>query len=484
MPISFEQPSPVAYGESQGFIQQQNANRDFALRSFAAQSNDRSSRQASQNQQDALAQRRDEFEAQQQPSGRDLFIAQNQVNEQGMRIQAAAALQESQFTHADNIRLQRLRQGISHVNEQEQNGSLNPQDAQAYRFELMTGIDPLERQRRAAQVRQEQEQVSLIQSRTAHIDALDTMRRQNLSRTGAEGLFRLPDPNNPGESLGGWFTRDNNGNPVLVEGTSGGESTGNSSSRSRSGGSGGGSEGINPATILSAIASERNGDAPRYGTPELQEAELQNRIGILQRAQARMSGESRQAAAGRPGGPLPFDPQPTTTSDGGTKSINLRGTLNSAIERAMQGRAVERETGLRSIAAALQQGVPTGAMSPQQQQALQALDYYRGEFTPDIDRSLAFWMRPSISMNGAEVPIPPKRREDATAMQTLLARYGSREAMPAQARADFDATRADLGFTTWPPPPPSVPNSPPVTPVRNRSLQNFTEPNDQFNSGF
>jgi len=463
MPIVFAQPEPTAYGESIGFIQQQNANRDFQLRAFAAQSNDRASRQSAMNQQDALAQRRDEFEASQSPNNRDMFIAQNQANEQGNRIQAAAQMQEAQFTHSDNIRLQRLRQGISHINEQEQNRMLTPAEANQYRFELMTGIDPLVRQQRAAQVRQEQEQVGLIQARTAHIDALDTMRRQNLARTGAEGLFRLPDPNNPGESLGGWFTRDNNGNPVLVEGTAGGESTGNSSSRSRSGGAGGGGS-INPAAILSAIASERNGDVPRFATPELQEAELANRMGILQRAQARLEGETRQSASLRPGGPLPFDPQP----EGGAKALNLRGTLNAAITTASRERAVEREGSLREIAGAIQRGTPTGLLSPQQQQVLQSINYYRAEFTPEIDRAIGFWMQPAINVGGQQVPVPPERRQQATMMHEFLSRYGSRERMGEQSRAAFDDIRQRLGFATWPPNPVvqvpnriDVPNAPP-----------------------
>lgn len=172
MPITFQQPEPMAPAISQGFGATQQFSQDLPTiqrardtiaqqYAIAAQLHQRQleSLQHSEDQAATRRQQQDQFNAGQSPSMRDLYLSGQQMAGQAMQIegqqnlqrqgfQLQAQLSQTQLTQSENLRLQRLRNAVGEVNAREDWSDQEKQDAIVL---LSTGINPLAQRQAAAQ---------------------------------------------------------------------------------------------------------------------------------------------------------------------------------------------------------------------------------------------------------------------------------------------------------------------------------------------
>lgn len=196
MPIIFDQPAPMAPGIVAAGAAAQQFSRDMpslaglyetAMRTATEASaqgaaiSQRAAADYGRNYNAATADEGDRqlrgemFTAQQQPSARDLFMANQQMQMQQQHAQLAAWTQGQELSQREVMRLQQLKQAVGTVDEQQQNGQITPEEADQYKMMLKSGIDPLDQRLKAAKVQQQQQVAA-------------AMMHQNAQQTSMEGM--------------------------------------------------------------------------------------------------------------------------------------------------------------------------------------------------------------------------------------------------------------------------------------------------------
>jgi hypothetical protein len=226
MAIVFAQPQPldVAAAYSSGLRENMEKDRAFALTAWKAGADQfNSNRDADQ--------RAYQFEAQRQPSNLDVFKTEADIYQQGLRQQFASeaqqndiaareAMQNREFTHADNRIAQRLRQNQSQVDAEEQAGRITPQEAARFRAQVTDQLGYYQILEQNTRNQSMQQQQRLMSQQMAHNDALQLQRQRAEEQNGGAGMFRLADPSSPETNLPGWYRRNpNTGGMEIVPGT-------------------------------------------------------------------------------------------------------------------------------------------------------------------------------------------------------------------------------------------------------------------------
>lgn len=87
-------------------------------------------------------------------------------------VDAQLRLDEGRLSMAEELRLQRLQNGLADVDQLEQDGTLSNANANDLRVQIRTGIDPLARRRAQASLEQQTAQTRLVQNQAAQAEAL------------------------------------------------------------------------------------------------------------------------------------------------------------------------------------------------------------------------------------------------------------------------------------------------------------------------
>jgi len=203
MPIVFEQPDPVGkfpeLASAGGYVNQYNQDRQFMLQaaSIAAQSQNaaRASSAATNEGNANRSTQAAEASARLQPSGRDIFAAnqqaqaqQAQASQQQQLLQQRSGQQMEEFTYADNLRMQRLQQQLSAV---EGDDTLEPEEKAAYKLQLQTGIDPLKQRQEATKQQMYQQQMEQAQEQ-AKVHAVNAKTFQDFVAAGKPPIQKIP----------------------------------------------------------------------------------------------------------------------------------------------------------------------------------------------------------------------------------------------------------------------------------------------------
>lgn len=180
MSIVFESPAPIG-------LMQQAANakvaydtskeeRDFAFKQEVAQAGINHQQQQIAMQARAQAQGAYEFNASRQPSGRDIFAAQQHQQAQQAGFEHQEAMQERQLTRSEEIRMSRLQKQMDYLQEQKANNSI-PDDAYQEGMAQLHGVlGPLELRLRRSQAQANEMRVQQQMEEQARIA---TIRRTN-----------------------------------------------------------------------------------------------------------------------------------------------------------------------------------------------------------------------------------------------------------------------------------------------------------------
>ncbi len=125
---------------------------------------------------------------------RDANQAQYRSQEQVQHVDLQARLQEVTLNQQEEMRVHRLKQAISEVDQQVQGGYLEPQEAAALKTQLVTGLNPLANRQAEAQRIQTVLQTQAIHQQNEQGATLFNQRQQWLAN-GAQGNIRyLEDP--------------------------------------------------------------------------------------------------------------------------------------------------------------------------------------------------------------------------------------------------------------------------------------------------
>ncbi len=100
------------------------------------------------------------------------------------RAQNQMAVNQEELNQAEKLRLQRLQQGLSAVQEQIDNGILTPEEGNALRLQVQTGINPLQQRQQAAQTAHIESQTKQA-FQQMHIQQQMYQQRQELDAQGA-----------------------------------------------------------------------------------------------------------------------------------------------------------------------------------------------------------------------------------------------------------------------------------------------------------
>lgn len=520
MPIVFGPANPLGTSNvsyEYGKMQQEQKNAQMRLAGQEAAWNQQARSAQIAQQGEALALRRDEFEASQNPSNRDQWMAQqsaaNQQNAAFQQTQGALAVQdahlrnatieqEQRYTQADQLRRQRLEAGRRAIMD---DPTLTPEQRAEMLPYVNEQLGALEVKQRHTQMEQERQRTNIVMNRTA-AGAVMAGRNSRLAagerpqtyseidqQTGQMRHYHWSGNLQSGE----WIESANSGNPP-----EGGAASGSGSRR----GGGQMDYGRLVADAESEIRREGSGTNPNTASQALLNDPAAFRDEVVRRVRARqeiietLQGENQAQREARPEGPIPFwnpnmarpevgpNPErPTTTA----RSLN--NTLARTIRNAELANDPQASRDFRSIAISLRdRNLTTGQLGPQQQERLQQIGYYDGQFTPEIDRQLSarrygpvsersrMSLADSLGASGFrqhvgvrdQSSLPPDPRTDQ--LRDLLSRYKTREAMPEQARRDFDITRRELaaagilpGWQHWPPRPDQEMQDQPRTPPSN-----------------
>ncbi len=177
MPVTFEQPDPLGFmsgpAQAGGYVQQYNADRQFALQAAALrnQSQGQQHNQMLQEQQvqsqaalqgAALQQRgqvtpQEQFAARQQQQmqlqqqGAQQALQQQHMQGQLAQQQQAAALGPAMFTQADSMELQRTQNNISAAQQEIQKGNMTEEEARPQLQAWNNRVDQLTKKQQATQ---------------------------------------------------------------------------------------------------------------------------------------------------------------------------------------------------------------------------------------------------------------------------------------------------------------------------------------------
>lgn len=143
------------------------------------------------------AQQREQQYAGEQAITQQAYGIQGQLQQQQQHAELAAWVNSQEMTQADNLRLQRLNQSLSAVQEGVASGQYTPQEAMDLTMQLRTGIDPLQQRLKQQQVKQEAMQTKAIeqkmaQQKTAQIE--NEKFEADLKEKGY-GVLKMVDPN-------------------------------------------------------------------------------------------------------------------------------------------------------------------------------------------------------------------------------------------------------------------------------------------------
>jgi hypothetical protein len=456
--------------------------RDFALHAGAQA-------QQAAHQSSALAQQDQHFEEQQRQQANLAYAHMNQQeNMQQSQQDAAMRMQQSrqnfEFTQADNLRLQRLNQDVAGWEQLHVNGEIDDDEYNRGLALANRGRAPLQAKREASNQMKLEEETRRMAQQTAHLDSLDALRRQQQARTGPDGTFQMRNPNDPtGQTmLPGLYYRDHQGNPQLVPHSDGGGS-GTGGSRSAAPGSSPASMGasIDHATNYVnrelAKTPEQGGipeNDPRRSDPQRWIQDVARQHNAAAQALNAEDLENRRLSVN---GPMPFDvPENVPPSDiAGTVQSQMQRGINSAVQRAEWRNQPDRSQALRRIARDIKNGHSTGELSDEQQRILKDAGYYHDQFTPEIDRAIAFAARPMpgppqrdpSGVTVRQMVRNPEMTRAADNFRAILATLPPGQTEPAigtPARQLFDQARGRLGLE-WPPRAAPERTQPPVTPA-------------------
>jgi hypothetical protein len=108
------------------------------------------------------------------------YAAQSEL--QAQRADQEMQAEELALSRAEELRLQRLQQSLSFVDEQLANGVIDEATANDARFQLRTQIDPMRRRQAAASIQQEQVQTNAMMQQAARLQSLDQQNAEFRSR--------------------------------------------------------------------------------------------------------------------------------------------------------------------------------------------------------------------------------------------------------------------------------------------------------------
>jgi len=102
------------------------------------------------------------------------------------------------LTFAENLRINKLNQGLSYVDQQLGDGTLTQAEAGDLKLQLRTQIDPLKQRQERAQVAIQQQQLQTMQANHAHQTAMDQTDTRMAALAGEDGIRRDQDDGNGG----------------------------------------------------------------------------------------------------------------------------------------------------------------------------------------------------------------------------------------------------------------------------------------------
>lgn len=214
MPITFAQPEPMAPeiqqqgGRAQ--IMQQNNQTLARLYETAMQGDTQASIASAHNatqagiahgqqvasataaeEQNAL--RRQEFQAQQQPSERDQYLIQARMQEQEQHAMLQGWLQNQQMTQAEVMQKQKLENGLGGLQEALQNGTIDQGEFNTGAMMLKTHLDPLNVKAETQMAKQMQQQKQMALDAEAQGMSIEQLHAQQRAKDFEKGVIRRED---------------------------------------------------------------------------------------------------------------------------------------------------------------------------------------------------------------------------------------------------------------------------------------------------
>lgn len=172
-----------------------------------------------------LARRRYEFDTQRQdrlreiemarqPSERDRWMQQSQMQEMEARFRLQKEMMQTELSSREMARLQSLKNQKAAVMEQWQQGFLSGEQAQDLITQLETGINPLEHRLARQQMLQRREQMNMMAEERAFQAELASMDSAALAQRFGRQIVTLPHPLDPSRKLTGWIDRKGEFNQI------------------------------------------------------------------------------------------------------------------------------------------------------------------------------------------------------------------------------------------------------------------------------
>lgn len=214
MPITFAQPEPMAPeiqaagGRAQ--IMQQNNQTLARLYETAMQGDTQASIASAHNatqagiahgqqvasataaeEQNAL--RRQEFQAQQQPSERDQYLMAARMQEQEQHAMLQGWLQNQQMTQAEVMQKQKLENGLGGLQEALQNGTIDQGEFNTGAMMLKTHLDPLNVKAETQMAKQMQQQKQMALDAEAQGMSIEQLHAQQRAKDFEKGVIRRED---------------------------------------------------------------------------------------------------------------------------------------------------------------------------------------------------------------------------------------------------------------------------------------------------
>lgn len=121
---------------------------------------------------------------------RDQAAQQHEARMQEAHVQGQISVANNQFSQQEALRLNRLKQQLEAVNEGVQNGTYSPDDGNAMRAELQTGIDPLRRRLVQSNIANEQARTQAVTQQTVQ-QATEFNRRQSILNQSAQDRMQM-----------------------------------------------------------------------------------------------------------------------------------------------------------------------------------------------------------------------------------------------------------------------------------------------------
>ena len=172
MPLGYAAPDGFGAGADQ-VTQAMEKSADRRLHAAALQQQAQAHQDQMEMERDRMGQQASQFAQSRQPSSKDAW-------EQQAHVQSALAINKGQLSQAENMRLQRLQQAGSSVDEALSRGDVTPEQANEMRFQIQGLTGPMELRRAqsqaAAQAAMQREQLTHLTNQNA---VAQTIRIQN-----------------------------------------------------------------------------------------------------------------------------------------------------------------------------------------------------------------------------------------------------------------------------------------------------------------